>query len=116
MARDNLLKISWLFACICVLAWWHFSYELKSDLSEILKAESEIYLIIGMVILTFPVGLIWTYLLGVIFYVMSIIHINVPTSVGLNILILWVGFVLFGYLQWFKLVPWWIGRRRSRRR
>ena len=113
LSLRGLVKILWVLCCVVVLVWWYYAFGLKTGLSAMLKAESQIYLIIWMVILTFPVGLIWVYLMALVLYGLETLGVN-QEALSSDVLILWAGFVILGYLQWFKLVPFLIGKWRKK--
>ncbi|MBV9958728.1 MAG: hypothetical protein JO360_09920 [Acidobacteria bacterium] len=54
----------------------------------------------GMLVLSFPAGLL--YLLAVAFLLHAFMPFNVPVSLYV---VLWFGFFVMGYLQWFHLLP-----------
>jgi hypothetical protein len=102
-------------ACVFVLVWWLYSFGIKSDLSPVLKAESQIYLLIGMIILTFPIGVVWIYSFAGILFLCRKWGFDPDSNLLANVFALWLGFVMFGYVQWFKLFPSVLKRIRARR-
>lgn len=105
MKNWRALQIVWLSCCVAALAWWYIAYGVRSELSETLKAESQIHLIIVMVVITFPIGLAWSYVVGLIAYGLEGAGIGISTTWHLDVLLWWLGFVVVGYVQWFKLGP-----------
>lgn len=101
----RLLKGVWLAACIAVILWWFYSYMANESSTMNLKGELQMYVVIWMVILTFPIGLLWTYFFSVILHVLRDFGIIGPVSPLVAISAFWGGCVLFGYIQWFKLAP-----------
>jgi len=99
---------------VIVLVWWLQSYGLKGDLTQVLKSESQVYLLIAMVILTFPLGILWIYLFAGLLYVLELVGINVSGKMQADVLVLWLGFVVTGYCQWFVIVPNLIRKIRER--
>ena len=114
MTRYNLIRTLWIAACGTVLVWWLNSYGLREDLSQILKSESQVYLLIAMVILTLPLGVAWIYLFAGLLYVLDAVGINVSGKMQADVIFLWLGFVAVGYFQWFAIVPWVIRKARER--
>jgi hypothetical protein len=110
----RLLKGVWLTACIAVVLWWFYSYTANEGSTTNLKGELQIYMIIGMVFLTFPIGLLWTYLFAVVLHMLRNFGIIGPLPPLVEMGALWGGFVLFGYIQWFKLAPFLV-KKFSRR-
>lgn len=84
-----------------------------------LQGETIIGLALLMNFLTFPVGLLLTPLIGT---VSSVVHSAFSPPEGnvlyLELFVIWLAFVVIGYVQWFVLLPWgvrkWKGRRVAR--
>ncbi|WP_186864126.1 hypothetical protein [Undibacterium griseum] len=104
----------WLAASFVVLGWWYFHFGLNPELSRTLRNESQIYPIIGMVVLSFPAGLFYMYLFGFAVYGLDSIGIDLHQHEMLEVFTMWAGFVLSGYLQWFVLFPFIQEKFRSR--
>lgn len=115
MAARPIIRSLWFAAALAILCWWFIAYGIRADLSPSLKSESQIYLIIAMVVLSFPVGLIWTYLFALVLSALSQIDIVPGGGWQLDVILLWVGYVVVGYLQWFELIPRVVARFRMRR-
>ena len=105
MSTKRILQIAWLLSCVAAVAWWYVTYGIRSDLGGALKAESQIYLIVIMVVITFPIGLVWAYVTGLITYGLEATGIGTVTAWHPDVLLWWLGFVVVGYVQWFKLIP-----------
>ena len=93
------LKLIWLLLCISslILTLYLFKFCGSDD--------SEIILIYSMIFLTFPIGFIAAMILtGLIFISEHNFGIIVVTS-AFFIVTEWIFFLLFGYLQWFVLIP-----------
>jgi hypothetical protein len=105
MKNKRALQIAWLSCCLAALVWWYITYGIRSELSETLRAESQIHLIVVMVVITFPMGLAWAYVVGLITYGLEGAGIGTNTTWHLDVLLWWLGFVVVGYVQWFKLGP-----------
>lgn len=104
----------WLIASFMVLSWWLYCFGLDSEISRTLRNESQIYLIIGMSILSFPIGILYMYLFGFMIYGLNKLNIDLHQYELLEAVILWSGFVLIGYVQWFILLPF-IWKKSDRR-
>lgn len=112
--KRRIALLVWLVASLIVLGWWYYRFGLNPDLSRTLRNESQIYLIIGMAFLSFPAGLLYVYLFGLATYGLDSVGINMHQHEMLEVLTLWAGFVLSGYLQWFVLLPFIREKFRSR--
>lgn len=108
----KVLKVVWFLACFAVLVWGLFACGQQAN--STLRAECALLGAIIMVLLTLPSGILWWLLLSGTGYVLSLIGIEIGAS-AIADLVAWLGFVVVGYLQWFKLVPWLVARWRSRR-
>jgi hypothetical protein len=110
-------RFAWFALCGLVLAWWYSRYGLDTSLSERLRAESLVYLILWLNVLTFPVGVALTYVLGLMYYSAEQWGVIPPGASSPEVVAIWTGFAVAGYLQWFKLAPLilrWLTRRRLR--
>ena len=114
MTRQNLIRTLWIVVCMIVLVGWLYSYGFKEDLSQVLKSESQVYLLIAMVILTLPLGIPWIYLFAGLLYVLESVGINMSGKMQADVFLLWLGFVVIGYIQWFVIVPYLIRKIRER--
>jgi hypothetical protein len=65
---------------------------------------------LGMFILAFPLGLLYLLILCLIFYVLSPSVHDIPVSFYV---LLWFGFFVAGYLQWFHLLPYLFNRQKN---
>ena len=113
MPLRNLIKVIWILGCICVLGWWLYSFGMNSDLSQILKSESQVYLLIAMVILSFPISIVWVYIFAGLLDLLVFVGVNLSGPLQVDVIVLWFGFVTVGYLQWFMLLPYLLGKWRA---
>jgi hypothetical protein len=113
MSTKRILELAWLVSCVAAVTWWYVTYGIRSDLGGALKAESQIYLIAIMVVITFPIGLVWAYAAGLITYELEAAGIGTATAWHLDVLLWWFGFVVVGYVQWFNLIPRIVGAIRT---
>jgi hypothetical protein len=106
------LQIIWGIACIGVLVICF----LKLDSSSV-----ELFLLMGMNVLTFPAGYVFALAFSAFGQIIeTLIDVRLTSANRVfEMLIIWIGFVAVGYVQWFLLVPWaWrktrnrLGRRR----
>lgn len=65
---------------------------------------------VGMFFMAFPISILYMLVLAAIFYVLSPSPYDMPSSLYV---LLWLGFFLSGYLQWFHLVPHFFNRQKS---
>jgi hypothetical protein len=107
----NLLKIVWLIACLAVLVWTFVACGHEANAT--LRGECSLLAAIIMAFLTLPSGILWWLLLSGAGYALSLIGIEIGGVSVIAEFVVWFGFVVVGYLQWFKLVPWLIARWRS---
>ena len=109
----NLFKVVWLIACFVMLAWTFVACGREAN--DTLRGECSILAAIIMAFLTFPVGLLWWPLISAAGHVLSLVGIEIRGASAIADLVVWVGFVIVGYIQWFKLVPWIVRRIRERK-
>ncbi|HSD44477.1 MAG TPA: hypothetical protein VLD36_21765 [Burkholderiales bacterium] len=109
----SLLKIVWLIACVVMLAWTFVAC--GNEANATLRGECSLLAAIIMAFLTLPLGLLWWLLLSATGYVLSLVGIEIGSTSAIADFVVWFGFVVIGYFQWFKLVPWLTARWRSRR-
>lgn len=98
----KIIKVLWIGVSIFVLAVTLYAYDDK-PLSDIW-----VFLTWLMLILSFPTGLVVSavhYALGAGF------SITIQTSY-LSLALEWAAYFVLGYLQWFKLVPYFIDKLR----
>ena len=112
--KRRIALLMWLAASLIVLSWWCYRFGLNPELSRTLRNESQIYLIVGMAVLSFPAGLLYVYFFGLSVYALDIIGFDLHQYEMLEVFTVWVGFVLSGYLQWFVLLPFIREKFRSR--
>lgn len=102
----KIIKALWIGAAVFVLFVTLYGFDGKPN--------SDIAVLLGwyMLALSFPSGLLVP-LVGVVLY--DGLSITVETSY-LAIVFTWIGFFAFGYLQWFKLLPYLIAKLRGLRK
>lgn len=111
MMKGRPIVLAWCLACILVLAWWVYTY-FRSDLTDVLKTESQMYVLLGMVLLTFPSGLVWLVLFS--FVLGTLDYFGIPSRpLLLEVSVMWAGFVAVGFLQWFVYGPKMLARFRN---
>lgn len=104
------LAVAWLIASVLVLVWWLYTYA-RGDLSDGLKAESQMYVILAMGLLSFPTGLLWAVAFSLVLGLLDQLSIFRPLLLESGLM--WAGFVVVGYLQWFVFGPWMLARFRA---
>ncbi len=117
------VRTAWVLAMLAVLAMWLVGGSMRSS-SEVQQpdrgSEQHMIAIIALVALTFPIGLAFAAVLNVTAYALALSEVAVFDSGILSNVIVWVGFVVLGYFQWFRFVPWlwsrWMQRVQLRRR
>ena len=76
--------------------------------------EFDTLFVIGMILLTFPSGLLVGIGLGLIQSTTGFYMTWEGNTGILLVLLIWCAYVLTGYLQWFVVCPWCIRQLRSR--
>jgi hypothetical protein len=99
-------SVKWLWVCCCivVLLTSLYFYDGRPN------SDADILLGYGMLVLTFPIGLILTTFVGVLGYLLYIFFGYVFTTTYWSMILTWVVLFIVGYWQWFKLSPWIIQR------
>jgi len=108
----NYVKGIWLLACVAVLAWQFVACGQQSN--PTLRGECSLLAGGIMVVLSLPSGLLWLWLVGGAGYVLAQFGIEIGAAYSMAVVV-WLGFVVVGYLQWFMLLPWIIRKVRSRK-
>lgn len=103
--------LAWVAVCSAVLAWTLVAVSYSS--SATLRGET---LLLGsglLIMLTFPIGIVWWLVLGALAYAISLLGLSSEyLQLGMFVFA-WGGFVVVGYLQWFMLLPRVIRKLRS---
>ena len=107
----NALKILWFLACLAVLAWGIIGCDEKA--TSTLRGECALLAGYVLALLNLPLSIVWWLLLSAAGYAFYLAGIEITDSPAFGAVV-WLGFVVVGYLQWFKLVPWLIAKWRSR--
>ncbi len=101
-SKANIALVVWIISCMGVLSitLWSYAPGPNSDIG--------VLFIWAMLALTFPVGLCVALLVSAFVEVSNWIGSSfldqIPNTTGF--VILWLGFVAVGYLQWFRALPW----------
>lgn len=99
-------RLTWVALAVAVLAVSLIFYDGKpnSDIEE--------FLLYGMLLLSFPSGLLFGGLLALGFaFIEKVLGLNIQTSI-LEMVLTWTGFFVCGYVQWFRIAPWAFRRRQ----
>lgn len=114
--RNSCAKAGWLLFTLFIFVFAFGASTVDPIKSEIYFSAG-ILIIYPMLVLSFPSSIIWIYLYGGVSYIFDMSGFS--TSIGphwvrafLTNFVLWMGFAIFGYLQWFKLLPSVINRMR----
>ncbi len=86
----------WVTLCITALWWFVDNPEAWID------PEATVLCIFVMLTITFPIGIVYWSILSVL--AVAIPDPNLGREVELALI--WIGFVVVGYVQWALLVPW----------
>ena len=115
MRWRNPWVILWCVSYVASLLW--STVYCESEPHPTLRAECAVMPGMAMVLLSFPMGLVWLVFISALSYLLHEVgwdtDVKLPSQIGT--LTVWLGFSLFGYLQWFKLLPYTIGRIKARR-
>jgi hypothetical protein len=105
-------RIVWGGCCACILVGTLKAYDGTPT------SDAEVVLIYGMLVLSFPAGLIVNYGMAGISELRNLAMGTYLQTSNTSILLGWVSYVAAGYWQWFVLVPWmyrkaaeWLSRR-----
>ncbi|MDX9715707.1 MAG: hypothetical protein RBT37_09845 [Dissulfurispiraceae bacterium] len=120
-ARDGFkfAKIVWSFLCMLVII-----FTLKVPIMDSQESDSYFaagaFIIYPMMVFSFPSGYLWVSLYGGIIYTLDYFGLSVPFSFGrldfyITNFVLWLGFFIVGYLQWFKLIPFIIEKWQNKK-
>jgi hypothetical protein len=74
------------------------------------RGDSGIVLAYSMLTLSFPIGNLAAFIISALLYLINFGE----SGLYISYLMDWGVFFVLGYLQWFKLVPWIIGKVRAR--
>lgn len=97
------LKVLWILFSVVVLCVTLFSYDKE------LGNDSGIFLVYGMLFLSFPSSIIIAGLITLLVLLQENLGIPILDLIGntyVGFLVMWLLFFLCGYYQWFKFVPW----------
>mgnify|MGYP001792214497 FL=1 len=93
---DARLKVVWIAICVLTLTMCVLPYNATTN------RDNDIVLYLVMIALAFPSA----YLVVLLYSGLQALHVP-PLPLGrIEMLVLWVGFFIVGYVQWFVLTPW----------
>jgi len=103
------LRIGWLLLCVVALAGWWLGWGFVDGAGQRIEHRQLLDLIMG--ILAFPAGLLWVYVAPNLESLAesAVVAAGVPAEFWRSYgpeLLAWLGATLFGYLQWFWLLPY----------
>jgi hypothetical protein len=109
MRALRVLAIAWTAVCTGVLA--------VSLMNPDGDPEAQLFLLIAMNVLTFPAGYLYALLLTTVAQLSdTLFSIRFASDNDVAELVLvWAGFLVFGYAQWFVLTPWLYRKVRASR-
>lgn len=93
------LKIAWTVLCALVLLATLYFFDGKPN------SDADTLLGYGMLVLSFPIGLLVVLLLGAVGHLAYMAFGYVATVSYLSIILSWSVMFAAGYLQWFVLLP-----------
>ncbi len=106
----KLSRMLWLLASVAVLAITLYTYD------PVTAKDADLILVYGMLVLAFPSGFLVAAFIALLAYVEEITGVpllNANYGRG-AITLIWLGFVVVGYLQWFRLSPCLVAIWRAR--
>lgn len=106
----NIRKVVWSTASIALLAVTLGSYD------QNLGRDADLLMLYGMLTLSFPAGFLVAGFFAFAAYLEDVFRIPLINSYygPIMISLIWLCFFVIGYLQWFKLVPYFIRKFRTR--
>lgn len=104
----KIAKGLWVVATILVLLVTLYAYDGKPN------SDIEVLFAWSMIFLTFPSGLIFAGLFSIVADCLDKFFAVVLYTSYLSLVLSWAGFLLLGYLQWFKLLPWLVRKIKAR--
>jgi len=115
--KSSFAKVGWLLLALSVLVF-AVGVSIIDPQKSANYLSAGILIIYPMLVLSFPSSIIWIYLYGGVSYLFDASGFSTSIgpywlSIGLTNFVLWMGFAVFGYLQWFKLLPFLINRIRK---
>lgn len=106
---QHVARAAWLTVAVVCLVF--AQYVLSLDYPDAHKSADTVMLI-AMFVLTFPAGCI---AIGLTFVYSSLLLPDRGMN-ALDLVILWYAFFMIGYLQWFKLTPYFIAKLCARKK
>ncbi len=103
------VKWLWVACSVAVLIATVYLYDGRPN------SDVDLLLAYGMLALSFPVSLLLSTVVGVVGYLAYSMYGYVMETSYSSIVVTWTCLFVAGYLQWFKLVPWFIAKWRARR-
>lgn len=102
------IRIAWLVMMIAIFLFW---ISVRFDVLALVYGadgndELHLLMLFILLILTFPLGLLWLMLLNAVGYMFAFLGNHIEITDLILVPFVWLGFVAIGYGQWFKLVPW----------
>lgn len=100
---SKIFKVLWVLCSLAVLCVTLYSYDPQTG------NDSGIFLVYGMLFLTFPAGFIVAggiTLLALAQEALGIPLLDLIDNIYLGFVVMWLLFFGLGYLQWFKFIPW----------
>jgi hypothetical protein len=109
MRLKRALRIGWLLLCVAALAGWWLGWGFVDGAGQRIEHRQLLDLIMG--VLAFPAGLLWVYVAPNLESLAesAVVAAGVPAAFWRSYgpeLLAWLGATLFGYLQWFWLLPY----------
>ena len=104
-------RVCWLLASVCVLVATLYLYDPKTG------RDADVILVYGMLLLAFPSGFLVAASITMLASVeesTGVPLINADYGQG-TMAFIWFCFVVVGYLQWFKALPWLVEKWHARR-
>jgi zinc transporter ZupT len=102
MARQRVGLVVWLLGCVAVLV---YGFAARSAVADSGQPEIDIVVAIAMTVLTFPLGIVVSVLIGELSRVAFESTGFVVRSGYLPMLLAWLAYLFVGALQWLVLWP-----------
>jgi hypothetical protein len=107
---ERIAKAAWAGVAVITLFLALYAFDGKSS------SDIGVFLTWAMLVLAFPSSLLTSLLFTVIAIILEKLSSPaIPTSYP-TLVLTWLGFFVIGYLQWFKLLPYLIGKLLTRKK
>jgi len=97
-------KLLWIGLSFAIIIFALIYCDSKSQ--SLLKSECSLLISGVLALLNLPLGIVWFLLISTVGYLLDIAGFHISGSWLVVDAILWGSFLVIGYFQWFKGLPW----------